>query len=553
MSTQTNNFARAVAAFQRKDYAEAQKWLRQSNPRQAAHLRGLVERRLGNPKDARTFLDEALKYEPRNHEIYHNQSLVYLDLGRPTQALDSVDRALSLKPDFAAAQRTRGTVLRRAGRWNEAKAHYAELLVHKPDDSVLLYGLAAAELELGEIETALERFSRLVESGSTDSAVHFMHGRAALEAGHEEVARRSLLTAHTTGPTPLTLRELARLYWMLGERKAFDELLEGPFESAEMIGVAMELLRLSGAPPGQIAAMIPADAPTAAMEAVAAQAYVDAGESDGALHHARQCLTIEPLHNSGMAALICALLMSGEAEEALRLSRDMELRQPDAQQWIAYEATALRILDPPAYAKLVDIDRHVRAFALPVPDGYASIEQFNDALIEALDRLQVFSAQPIEQSLRAGTQTARDLTTVHDPVIRTYLSALDQPIRAYMDDIGTDSSHPLSRRNTGNYRFSGCWSVRLTGGGFHVNHMHPEGWISSAYYVAVPDLDETDHSGWIKFSEPPFKTTPRLEPERWIRPSAGTLVLFPSFLWHGTAPITDDAVRVTAPFDAVPA
>ena len=95
--------------------------------------------------------------------------------------------------------------------------------------------------------------------------------------------------------------------------------------------------------------------------------------------------------------------------------------------------------------------------------------------------------------------------------------------------------------------------MRLTGGGFHVNHMHPDGWISSAYYVSVPDLDDTNHSGWIKFSEPPFPTVPELEPERWIKPSAGMLVLFPSFLWHGTAPITDNAVRVTAPFDAIPA
>ncbi|MEL7480360.1 MAG: putative 2OG-Fe(II) oxygenase [Pseudomonadota bacterium] len=49
-----------------------------------------------------------------------------------------------------------------------------------------------------------------------------------------------------------------------------------------------------------------------------------------------------------------------------------------------------------------------------------------------------------------------------------------------------------------------------------------------------------------------MNTEPALGPERWIQPKAGRLVLFPSFVWHGTEPIRDGSVRVTAPFDVVP-
>ena len=35
--------------------------------------------------------------------------------------------------------------------------------------------------------------------------------------------------------------------------------------------------------------------------------------------------------------------------------------------------------------------------------------------------------------------------------------------------------------------------------------------------------------------------------------TAGRLVLFPSYMWHGTTPITGDAPRLTIAFDAVPA
>ena len=87
-----------------------------------------------------------------------------------------------------------------------------------------------------------------------------------------------------------------------------------------------------------------------------------------------------------------------------------------------------------------------------------------------------------------------------------------------------------------------------------MNHVHPEGWISSSYYVAVPEETKSDNNraGWIKFGEPPFDTSPPSPPEKWIGPEAGMLVLFPSFLWHGTEAIHDGSIRVTAPFDAVP-
>ena len=123
-----------------------------------------------------------------------------------------------------------------------------------------------------------------------------------------------------------------------------------------------------------------------------------------------------------------------------------------------------------------------------------------------------------------------------------------------MADVGTGNDHPLTARNTGDYRINGAWSVRLRSGGWHVNHVHPEGWISSAYYVLVPEDTKTDdnRAGWIKFAEPPFTTNPPSPPEKWICPTAGTLVLFPSFLWHGTQPFHDGTARVTAPFDVVP-
>ena len=42
-------------------------------------------------------------------------------------------------------------------------------------------------------------------------------------------------------------------------------------------------------------------------------------------------------------------------------------------------------------------------------------------------------------------------------------------------------------------------------------------------------------------------------PEYAVRPEPGRLVLFPSYLWHGTAPFETDESRLTIAFDVLPA
>jgi len=80
------------------------------------------------------------------------------------------------------------------------------------------------------------------------------------------------------------------------------------------------------------------------------------------------------------------------------------------------------------------------------------------------------------------------------------------------------------------------------------------GWISSSYYVDVPDsIDRSDqHEGWIKFGQPGIKGV-NLPPEKFVKPQSGRLVLFPSYMWHGTVPFSGDQTRLTLPFDVVPA
>ena len=155
--------------------------------------------------------------------------------------------------------------------------------------------------------------------------------------------------------------------------------------------------------------------------------------------------------------------------------------------------------------------------------------------------------------MRGGSQTERHLPQ-DNPVIAAFFAMLDAPIREYVDALhDADASHPLDRRKRGSYRISGSWSVQLRPQGFHLDHVHPRGWLSSAYYVSLPDVSDADtRGGWLKFGEPGMRIS-GAGPEHFVKPAEGMLVLFPSYLWHGTVAFATGAPRLTAAFDVLPA
>ena len=130
------------------------------------------------------------------------------------------------------------------------------------------------------------------------------------------------------------------------------------------------------------------------------------------------------------------------------------------------------------------------------------------------------------------------------------LQACDQPRWERLRAL----AHPLlGPRRDRRIRFSGSWSVRLAAGGRHSNHVHPQGWISSALYLDLPDIagDEPADAGWLVLGEPDTTLGVKLPSHSKIEPRVGQLVLFPSWMWHGTRPFAEGE-RLTVAFDVAP-
>ena len=178
-----------------------------------------------------------------------------------------------------------------------------------------------------------------------------------------------------------------------------------------------------------------------------------------------------------------------------------------------------------------------------------------DQLADTLRSLHVAKGEYLDQSVRGGTQTDGPLLSRIDPVIRHLRRAIVAAVQKHAAQLPpVDSNHPMLRqRRDRRVRFSGSWSVRLRSGGHHSNHVHPLGWISSALYVSLPDRspNEAEDSGWLKLGEPDEKLGLALAARRKIEPKTARLVLFPSWMWHGTVPFATGE-RLTVAFDVAP-
>jgi uncharacterized protein (TIGR02466 family) len=250
-----------------------------------------------------------------------------------------------------------------------------------------------------------------------------------------------------------------------------------------------------------------------------------------------------------------AALLANDPQKAAHLCEQGLARTPGDGACLATLGTAWRMLGDERDEALNGYETLVRVFDLEPPEGFSGMAAFNAELDAVLNRLHPKSREFLGQSLRGGTQTPDDLFGMGLPLVRKLKQRIDEAVSRYIAELMEDPNHPFLSRRTGKFRHAGAWSSRLRDRGFHVNHIHPNGWISSCYYVAVPQAagDADLRQGWIKFGEPQLPLALKNPIRRAIQPAAGRLILFPSYLWHGTIPFRDAAARTTIAFDVVPA
>jgi tetratricopeptide (TPR) repeat protein len=249
-----------------------------------------------------------------------------------------------------------------------------------------------------------------------------------------------------------------------------------------------------------------------------------------------------------------AALLSGDPEKAEHFCGEALRLDAHDQTALCILSTAWRMMADERDETLSGYDSLIRSFELEPPEGFSSMDDFNAELNAWLDRVHPATREYLNQSLRGGTQTPDQLFGKGQVLVEKIRGRIDEAVGRYIREMKEDEQHPFLSRRARDFRHVGSWSSRLRDCGFHINHIHPLGWISSCYYVAVPKAveDVSARQGWIKFGEPGLDVPLKNATRRAIQPRAGLLVLFPSFMWHGTIPFHDAQPRTTIAFDTVP-
>ena len=546
---------RAYDAYQKEDFdtAEAllEPLLRQGNREGTVlHLSALTALKRGHTQAALQRINAAL-YDPVNaHEMHNTLGLILRARGADVEADQAFRKALTLRSSYRTARENLASILIAAGDPLAAQVELSELI--KDGDPLGKYALALARV-LSELNQDTQALTLLETADISQAQRGFESARIYLQMGDNESTLQHASKAYTD---PLyaaaALRLSLQVFAMSGIWKPLGaDLIEdlttlhptidevwatGINVAYRMNETAFATTLFEASPKG------PASLSVRAEQMMLEKDFLKAEEFSVA------ALKIKPGYKPALARYSLAALGKGEPTLAQQIS-DLALNsEPNNQLYYGIKASAGRNRGQD-YGYYFNYEKYVQSYQLPTPPAWETLEDFNSDLAAELDALHINSDAPIDQTLRGGTQTNPNLVHVNTPAISAFFKAVEGPIAAYIKSIGSHPNHPFLRRNLGGFRIRSGWSVSLRPGGHHVNHVHPEGWISSSYYVEVPKTKGRE--GSIIFGQPSIDIGQ--SPEHEIKPKAGTLVLFPSYLWHGTVPFETGERRLTLPIDIMPA
>jgi tetratricopeptide (TPR) repeat protein len=593
--------ARANQSVQMQDMAAAERALASlstlglAGDPEVLNMLGAIRLSQGRFADAVPLLSQGRAAAPREPMLACNLGRALAALGRTAEAGEAFHAAIKLRPDFVDARFELGQLLYRSRNFGEAEKCFRQLLRIMPSHLHAKMALGAvladdgrpqqAEVPLRRgleeaadprlkaqfhlrISMALRRQRKDEEAlAACDEAQKLdprvpdlaLHRSEALENLRRPDEALAVLRDHLTrNPTDQAAHHIYNhLLYRLGRKEEFLKSYDRAPQSRPLLlekAFFLALEKRDDEAHAIYSAMLARDPgdPIAGIGAAGALSMMKRHDEAGVAYDAllaRHGGSVDLYRRAAEPALL-----RGDPGKAAWLCEQALALEPGEGSCLALLSIASRMLEDGRDEDINRYDTLIRTFDLEPPNGFSDMAGFNAALNAALDHLHPETGEFLGQSLRGGTQTPDNLFGAGHALVEKLRTRIDQAVARYIADLKEDATHPFLSRRTRNFRYAGSWSSRLRDRGFHVNHLHPMGWISSCYYVAVPDAvrDETARQGWIKFGEPSFDAVLKDPIRHAVRPAAGRLVLFPSYMWHGTIPFHDATARTTIAFDVVP-
>jgi len=513
-------------------------------------------------------------------------------MSRFEQAVSAFQATIRLQPNIADPYLAMGQAQRKLGQFEEAQNTYRKLLRALPEnvDGYIALGSALAETgQFAEAEAPLRRALLHARDPKVQAAIHNNLAIALSSQNKHAEALENLERTQALAPDlpDLDQRRIDRLYQLgryeeclvlyrkLLERapadvqlhKAYNSLLyrlgrmdeflasydRAPQTREILLGKArfLSLQKRSDEVDAIYSTLLARDPLDGAALSCRADNLMAGGRNQEALAIFESVLARPGATPGIFSAAASAALLTGDPQKAEFFCQSGLRLAPFDQTCLALLGTSWRLKGDERDEALNGYDRLIRVFDLEPPEGFSDMESFNAELGAYLERLHPQTDAYLEQSLYGGTQTEGMLFGAGHALVEKARARIEQAISSYIAELKADADHPFLARHSRNFRYAGAWSCLMRGQGFHTNHLHPEGWISSCYYVTVPGETDNDQTrnGWIKFGEPSLELPLKNPIRRAVQPVPGRLVLFPSYMWHGTVPLQANSPRTTIAFD----
>lgn len=435
-------------------------------------------------------------------------------------------------------------------------------LKQRPNDLIAKHNLAAALGDINEFEAAAATICQAINSGLNKPQSWLVYARALTGLGKLDAAIDAYKKSVALAPLDVEVqKELCQLIWMTSNN--YEAALQPLVQVISSYPQAINLKVMKAELAGQMGnhedqqrwmeACFNESGKDKMLLLYVSKAALANRDYAVALDYAKRSMSYYSQDFQVIVHYVNCLLANGYPQDALPIVEQAVARFPLDQHLLALQATCWRLLQDKRYEKCYDYSQFVKQLPLGVPKGWRDLDAYMDALEKELDEEHQFKAHPFYLSLRHGSQIA-SITSSKRRAMRAYSEAVKKPVQTYLSQLSDEDSH-IQNRNTGDASLFSAWSVKLYGNGFHVNHVHQQGWLSSACHVRLAKMtgNQAESAGWFKLGEPGPVCKPDLQADKFLQPKRGHIVIFPSYMWHGTVPISGETDRLTVAADFLPA
>ena len=562
LSQPNHMHACAETYFKVGRYSDAQvilkKLLRQVNiTPQIMSLSGDINKATGKLDAAVKDYRQAVTMAPKTPELHYNLALALFANSNIVEAKVALGRALKIRPDYVKALVLLGRCLAAIEQFDDAEQAFTKAITIEPNNYLPHYRLGRLHVYKGNSAKATESLDASLNINQQLMPAQEALVLNSIYSGEHQTTADLIEASLRIAPNNESIIAIAT-DWAIENKQDnpyhyYDKAWQNR-PTANLFKDFINSIILSS--DSSRAEILMADYEASIGKDLAWEsAKLKILETQGHYEEMISLIKSSPRRSKHQMYNCLAHFALGHYGTSYDCAQKLHHSQPSNQYYLALLTTALRCLGDKRYDQLADYNKLILQANLDTQfENSPRFRDFKTDLIAHLNQLHVTRRAPLQQSVRGGTQTPGNLfAQSKSPLIHSLkhsIADVSQPFFSRLKSAGLNESHPIITAFPDTPYFHASWSIRTAEGGFHKSHIHSKGWYSSACYIDVPEVinDESD-AGYLVLGKPPFKTKDELEPDYSIKPKAGSLILFPSYVWHATQSYQGKGNRLVVAFD----